>query len=252
MSDYDSYAVVRQDGLAGLRSLARGSVGLVLSDLPSGETRAAFDRPPSLPDFWSAVWRALRDDGAAVLMASRIQFAAALIASQPAAFRYDLIWHKSIAVGFLNARHRPLKAHEFILVFSRKQGIYNPQMTTGHRPISTNGVRGALGSENYGTGQAVDAEGRPRGIARAGATDRFPRSVLTYGSIGIRDKRRRHPQQKPVDLLRWCVRSYSNPGELVVDPYAGSGASGEAAKLEGRRFFGWDTDPRFGTETAAE
>jgi len=242
----ETHLVDLGDGLAGLRSLDRGSVGLVLSDLPSGETLAAFDRPPSFPEFWSAAWHALRDDGVAVLMASRIQFAAAAIASQPAAFRHDLIWHKSIAVGFLNVRHRPLKAHEFILVFSRKHGIYNPQMTTGHRPISTNGGRGALGSENYGTGQAVDAEGRPRGVARAGATDRFPRSVLTYGSIGIRDKRRRHPQQKPVDLLRWCVRSYSNPGDLVVDPYAGSGATGEAAVAEGRSFRGWDTDPRFG------
>jgi hypothetical protein len=237
------------DGLDGLRSLPLGSVALVLSDLPSGETRARFDRPPPLPEFWESVWGALRPDGVAVLMASRLQFAASLIASEPSAFRYDLIWHKSIAVGFLNARHRPLKAHEFLLVFSRSGGTYNPQMSTGHPPISTNGGRGALGSENYGTGQAVDAEGRPRGIARAGATDRFPRSVLTFGSIGIRDKRRRHPQQKPSELLRWCVRTYSNPGDLVVDPYAGSGSTGEACEVEGRLFRGWDSDPRFGIET---
>jgi hypothetical protein len=235
------------DGLAGLRSLIPGSVGLVLSDLPSGETRAPFDRAPSLPEFWPAVWHALRGDGVAVLMASHIRFAASLIASQPDAFRCDLIWSKSIAVGFLNARHRPLKAHEFLLVFARKQGTYHPQMTQGHRPVSTNGGRGALGSTNYGTGQAVDAEGHPRGVARAGATDRYPRSVLTFGSVGIRDNRRCHPQQKPVDLLQWCVRSYSNPGDLVVDPYAGSGSTGMAAALEGRRFRGWDSDSRFGS-----
>lgn len=243
MSNYDSYAVVRQDGLAGLRSLARGSVGLVLSDLPSGETRAAFDRSPSFPDFWSAVWRALRDDGAAVLMASRIQFALSLIESQPDAFRYDLIWHKSIAGGFLNARHRPLRAHEFVLVFSRSQSTYNPQMRQGVWPMHAAKRRRSTG-ENYGACVG--------GQTRTGATDRYPWSVLTFASLGQRDARRKHPQQKPVDLLRWCVRTYSNPGELVVDPYAGSGASGEAAKLEGRRFFGWDTDPRFGTESAAE
>lgn len=250
MSDYDSYAVVRQDGLAGLGSLAKGSVGLVLSDLPSGETRAAFDRPPSFHDFWSAVWRALRDDGAAVLMASRIQFAAALIASQPEAFRYDLIWHKSIAGGFLNARTRPLRAHEFVLVFSRSQSTYNPQMREGLPPVSRAGAisrAGISSGENYGRTGDADA-----GKSRFGATDRYPWSVLPFKSIGQRDPVRRHPQQKPVDLLRWCVRTYSNPGDLVVDPYAGSGASGEAAKLEGRRFFGWDTDPRFGTEMAAE
>ena len=236
------------DGLVGLRSIQEGSAGMVLSDLPSGETRARFDRPPPLPEFWSAAWRALRSDGVVALMASRFAFAMAIVASEPRAFRYDLVWHKSIAVGFLNVRHRPLKAHEFVLVFSRTRGTYNPQKTTGHRPIHTNGGRGALGSENYGTGQAVDTAGRPRGLARAGATDRFPRSVLTFGSVGIRGACRRHPQQKPVDLLRWCVRSYSNPGDLVVDPYAGSGSVGLACAAEGRSFRGWDSDPRFGSQ----
>ena len=99
------------DGLAGLRSLPLGSVGLVLSDLPSGETRAEFDQPPALSEFWPVVWGALREDGIAVLMASRIQFASSLIASQSKHFRYDLVWHKSIAGGFLNAKSRPLRAH---------------------------------------------------------------------------------------------------------------------------------------------
>jgi site-specific DNA-methyltransferase (adenine-specific) len=232
------------DGLAGLRSLRPGSVGLVLSDLPSGETRAEFDRSPPFPEFWSAVWGALRDNGAAVLMASRLQFAAALVASQADAFRYDLIWHKSIAGGFLNARHRPLRAHEFVLVFSRSQSTYNPQMRQGLEPVHSNAGRGSSG-ENYGA-SGGDGAGR----SRAGKTDRFPWSVLVFASLGTRDPRRRHPQQKPVDLMRWCIRSYSNPGDLVVDPYAGSGASGEAAEAEGRAFLGWDTDPRFGTKTA--
>ena len=228
------------DGLAGLRSLAPGSVGLVLSDLPSGETRAEFDRAPPLPEFWSSVWGALRPDGIAVLMASRIQFAAALIASQPNAFLYDLIWHKSIAGGFLNARHRPLRAHEFVLVFSRERGIYNPQMRQGLEPVHANAVRPSSG-ENYGP-SGGDGAGR----ARTGATDRHPWSVLPFASIGTTDKARRHPQQKPEPLMAWCVRSYSRPGDLVVDPYAGSGSAGRAAVAEGRRFRGWDSDPRFG------
>ena len=80
------------DGIDGLRSLKKGSVGLVLSDLPSGETRAKFDRPPPLPALWSAVWDALRSDGIACFIASRFTFAAQLVTSQPDAFRYDLIW----------------------------------------------------------------------------------------------------------------------------------------------------------------
>jgi site-specific DNA-methyltransferase (adenine-specific) len=234
------------DGLAGLRSLPAASVALVLSDLPSGETRAEHDRPPDFAVLWPAIWHALRPDGVAVLMASNLRFAARLLESQPRRFRYDLVWNKSIAVGFLNARHRPLKAHEHVLVFSRAVGTYHPQRTNGHGPIHTNGGRGALGSANYGIGQAVDAEGRPLGVSRAGATDRYPRSVLAFGSLGIRDRRRRHPQQKPVDLLRWCVRTYSDAGDLVADPYAGSGSTGEAARAEGRGFRGWDVNPRYG------
>lgn len=234
------------DGLTGLLSLPAGSVGLVLSDLPSGETQAPYDRPPELDAMWPAVWHALRPDGIAVLMASNLRFAAALLASQERRFRYDLVWHKSIAVGFLNARHRPLKAHEHVLVFSRKVGTYHPQRSTGHGPIHTNGGRGALGSVNYGTGQAVDARGWPLGKSRAGATDRWPRSVLAFGSVGIRDRARKHPQQKPEDLLRWCVRTYSRPGDLVADPYAGSGSTGVAARAEGRAFRGWDVNARYG------
>lgn len=225
------------DGLAGLRSLTPNSVALVLSDLPSGETCAPFDQSPPLADFWTAVWQALRPDGLAVLMASRIQFAASLIESQPRAFRYDLIWHKSIAGGFLNAKRRPLRAHEFVLVFSRKLGVYNPQMRTGLSPVHANGGRASMG-ENYGAASG--------GRSRAGATDRHPWSVLQFASVGTTDSRRVHHQQKPEDLMRWLVRTYSRPADLVVDPYAGSGSTGLACAAEGRRFRGWDIDPRFG------
>lgn len=243
------------DGVAGLESVQPGIVGLVLSDLPSGETRADYDRPPDFARFWPAVWRALRPNGVAVVMASSLRFAADVLASQPRAFRYDVVWNKSIAVGFLNARHRPLRAHEFVLVFSRTAGTYHPQRTHGHAPISTNGEsRAAYGSDNYGIRRTAVAPDRPRpqGGARTGATDRYPRSVLSFGSVGIRCRTRTHPQQKPEELLRWCVRTYSDPGDLVVDPYAGSGSAGRAALAEGRRFVGWDVNPRFGAERSLE
>lgn len=232
-------SVALGDGLEGLRSLERGSVALVLSDLPSGETRAATDRRPSLDALWPAVWHSLRDDGAAVFMASCFTFAAALVASQPDAFRYDLIWHKSIAGGFLNATRRPLRAHEFVLVFSRSQTTYNPQMRQGVGAIHQNYGRGSTG-ENYGAAGG----GRTRK-----STDRYPWSVLPFASVGTSAKCRSHHQQKPVDLLRWCVRTYSNAGDLVVDPYAGSGSTGVACDAENRLFLGWDNDPRFGIET---
>jgi len=240
-----SNPVVLGDGLAGLRSLSKGSVSLILSDLPSGETRATFDQPPPLSQFWAAAWDALKPEGLAVLMASRIRFAAALIASEPEAFRYDLIWHKSVAGGFLNARYRPLRAHEFVLVFARAASTYNPQMRQGLSPVHANAGRHSSG-ENYGP-SGGDGAGR----ARTGATDRYPWSVLPFASIGTTSPTRRHPQQKPEELLRWCVRTYSQPGDLVVDPFAGSGSSAVAALAEGRDFVGWDSNPRFGGLSAS-
>ncbi len=225
------------DGIEGLCSLEGGSVSLLLSDLPSGETQAEFDTPPDLERFWAAAWHALKPDGVAVLMASSFRFAARVIESQSARFRYDLIWRKSLATGHLNAKHRPLRAHEFLLVFARTTSTYRPQMTSGHTPMHAMTQRNA--GENYGaTNKAIPSN--------AGATDRYPISVLEFASVGTSSKERTHPQQKPEPLLRWCVRTYSNSDELIVDPYAGSGSAGRAAFAEGRRFIGWDSSPRFG------
>lgn len=239
-------------GLAGLESLGPGSVGLVLSDLPSGETSAPHDVVPDLARFWAATWAALRPGGNAVLMASSIRFAARLIESETARFRYDLVWSKSVATGFLNAAQRPLRSHEFVLVFwrERERGTYHPQMRETGVPISAN-TRGALApgalaaprreyaGTNYGRGTSGTR-------SRAGATTRFPTSTLSFGSVPSRSKQRRHHQQKPVPLLRYLVETYSDPGELVVDPFAGSASTGAACRDAGRTWIGWDTNPDHG------
>lgn len=225
------------DGCTGMLGLEKGLASLVLSDLPSGETQAEFDKTPDLPKLWAGIWHCLKEDGIAVLMASSFRFADLLFNSQKEHFRYDLVWHKSLASGFLNAARAPLRAHEFILVFSRVPGIYTPQMSQGASPIHA--ARRISLSENYGDQSGVSC-------ARKGATDRYPVSVLEFGSLGTSSPNRIHPQQKPVPLLRWLIRTYSRPGELVVDPCAGSGSTGVAATEEGRSFVGWDISSRFG------
>lgn len=234
-----SARVLLGDGIEGLNSLAPHSVSLLLSDLPSGQTRASFDKAPDFTRLWPAIWRCLEPGGACVLMASSLLFAMEVIQSQRSAFRYDWIWHKSLGTGHLNARKRPLRAHEFVLVFSeRAEHAYAPQLwTSDRRPIQPN--QRTSHSENY--------DGHTRVThSRAGATNRYPISVLPFGSVGTSSPDRRHPQQKPVDLLRYLVRTYAREGGLVVDPYAGSGSAGVAAEREGRCFLGWDSDPRFG------
>jgi DNA modification methylase len=224
------------DGIAALHGLSEHSTALILSDLPSGQTRAAFDVVPDLPALWEGIWHALTHNGTVVLMASCLRFASEVIRSQAKYFRYDLIWSKSVATGFLNAAHAPLRAHEFILIFSKRAGTYHPQMEQGASPIHA--ARRKSQGENYGECRSTRS--------RAGATDRYPVSVLEFASVGTSAKERVHPQQKPVPLLRWLIRTYSDPGDWVVDPFAGSGSTGVAALAENRHFMGWDLSPRFG------
>jgi len=228
--------IILGDGISEMYNLPEGCASLVLSDLPSGETRAKFDIKPDLFLMWKSIWHVLKDNGIAVLMASSFRFAKELSDSS-IYFRYDLIWSKSIATGFLNSKRRPLRSHEFILVFSKEQGIYHPQMVQGATPIHA--ARRRSHGENYGP-MTKSTE------SRAGATDRYPTSILEFGSVGTTNKKRRHPQQKPEDMLRWLIRTYSDEGDLVVDPFAGSGSAGIAAFSENREFIGWDSDPRFG------
>ena len=229
--------VILSNALDGLRSLTPGSVALVLSDLPSGETQAEFDTRPDMASLWGAVWTAATPAAWVVFLCSSLRFAAHVLASQEKHFRHDLIWHKSLATGHLNARRAPLRAHEFVLCFNRQtSATFNPQMLEGASPIHR--ARRTSHGENYGEITRVTE-------SRAGATDRYPTSVLHFASVGTSSKQRVHPQQKPVPLLRWLIRAYTNPNGLVVDPYAGSGSTGEAARNEGRRFVGFDSCPRF-------
>jgi site-specific DNA-methyltransferase (adenine-specific) len=167
------------------------------------------------------------------MMAANLRFAAEVLAVAPKWYRYELIWEKSRAGGFLNARRRPLNAHEHILVFGG--GQYRPQMTLGCQPIHANSGRRGTGA-NYG-----DAQG---GKARAGATDRFPRSVLGFASVGTTAAHRIHPQQKPIALMRYLVRTYSRPGQIVADPFSGSGVVGAACGAESREFVGWEINAK--------
>ena len=225
------------DAVQGLHSLQKESVSLLLSDLPSGETRAPFDKKADLKNLWPATWTALKPTGIACFMASSLKFASELRASQLRSFRYEIIWRKSLATGHLNARTRPLRSHEYILLFWRKGSTcYHPQMWESDHPIHA-ATQTSLG-QNYGPRTKVAR-------SRAGATDRYPISVLDFASVGTSASDRIHPQQKPIKLMKWLIATYSQPGDLVVDPYAGSGSTGLATEQLGRRFIGFDSCPRF-------
>lgn len=161
-------------------------------------------------------------------------FGSDLIQSQRKLFRYEWIWRKNLGTGFLNAKKMPLKCHENILVFYRRLPTYNPQFTEG-KPYSRGGTHA---TPNYHGGKTLYME------RKVDTDKRYPRDILKYNSQPVANLSF-HPTQKPVDLLEYLIKTYSNEGELILDATMGSGSTGVAAVNTGRRFIGFETEEKF-------
>lgn len=177
----------------------------------------------------------IKDNGAIVLFAVK-PFSAQLIMSNPKMYRYDIIWSKNKSTGFLNAKRMPLRSHEEILVFYKKLPTYNPQKTTGHKPTNSYTKHTSDGS-NYGKTR--------QGITGGGNTDRYPTSILEIPVMNNDDKDKFHPTQKPVKLLEWLVKTYTNENEIVLDTCMGSGTTAVACKNTDRQFIGFELDKEY-------
>jgi site-specific DNA-methyltransferase (adenine-specific) len=227
--------VVQGDYHEALEAIPTGQVDLLVTDLPYGQTRNAWDTAPDLKVLWAQWRRILKPNGAAVFTGYG-EFSARLILSAPDLYRYSLVWRKNKATGFLNAKKQPLRIHEDVLVFYRKQPTYNPQKTTGHRPSNSCTRLAERGSTNY------NQKGRRTHVNHGGATDRYPTSVLSFAVVNNDDPVRQHVAQKPVALGEWIVATYTNEGDTVVDCAVGSGSFLVAAARLGRRWWGCDID----------
>lgn len=214
-------------------SLPSGSADMVLSDVPYGQTKNTWDVPIPFAPMWEQLNRIAKPNAAIVLMAAQ-PFASKLVCSNLRDFRYDLIWKKNKATGFLNAKKQPLRIHEHALVFYRKPPTYEPQMTTGHKP--GNYARRVKHSTNYGVQTPTEY---------GGSTERYPTSVIEIPIINNDDPDKRHPTQKPVDLMAWFIRSYTARGQTVLDFAAGSGTTAIAALREGRRYICIEQQPDY-------
>lgn len=195
------------DCLELMNRIPNSSIDMVLSDLPYGTTRCRWDTPINLQELWEQYRRVVKENGAIVLFSAQ-PFTTELIGSNKAMYRYEWIWRKTQPSGFMNAKKMPLRAHENIEIFYRKPPTYNPQMTHGHqrKTATAYGTRESDGSSCYG---------REERNYTYDSTDRYPVDVLQY-STGDKAKRL-HPTQKPVDLLEYLVKTYTNPGETVLD-----------------------------------
>lgn len=201
------------------------SVDMVLCDLPYGTTQNKWDSVIDLEKLWKVYNRVVKPNGAIVLTSQGI-FTAKLIISNEQHFKYKLAWEKSKPTNFLNAKKQPLRKHEDVCVFYRKQPTYNPQMSEG--VAYDKGVRKDQLSGSYG-------DFKPRHVKSDG--ERYPTDVI-YFKTAESEGTVWHPTQKPVDLGRYLIRTYTKPGDLVLDNSFGSGSFLVAAALEGRDFCG--------------
>lgn len=206
------------------------SVELILADLPYGTTKCKWDVKIDLDKLWPHYKRI---SCGAILLFAQTPFDKVVGASNLPMLRYEWVWEKTHATGHLNARRMPMKAHENILVFYSKLPKYNPQKTHGHKR-KTATKRGDA-TQVYG-GQSFDE------IAYD-STERFPRSVIQFPSD--KQKFQLHSTQKPIDLCRYFIRTYTDPGDTVLDNVMGSGSTGVAAVMEGREFIGIEKSPEY-------
>jgi site-specific DNA-methyltransferase (adenine-specific) len=220
--------LVHGDCLTILPALPANSIDLVCADPPYEATRNPWDAAIPFDAMWRELWRVCR--GAVVLTAMQ-PFSSALVMSQVQHFKHEWVWHKNKATGHLNAKKAPMRAHEVALVFCRGALPYFPQMTDGHEP-GHYAVRRTF-TPNYGAQVPTEY---------GGSTQRYPRSVIDFPIVNNDDPKKVHPTQKPVELFEYLIRTYSEPGQVVLDFCMGSGTTGVAAVAAGREFIGIEKD----------
>ncbi len=214
-----------------LKRIETGSVDLLLQDTPFGVTQNYWDKKPDFEIMWKE-WKRIVKDNTAFIFFGTQPFVSELILSNLSMFRYDIIWYKALGTGHLNANKMPMRNHEHILVFYNKLPTYNPQMRTGRMRMK--GSKKGSTTTNYG-----------KFNGKVSVNDQyFPQSVIDF-SNGDRTKENEHPTQKPINLIRYLIRTFSNEGDVVFDGYSGSGTTAVACIEENRNFIGSELDSNY-------
>jgi site-specific DNA-methyltransferase (adenine-specific) len=202
------------------------SIDLILTDPPYGVTACSWDKRPDIDLMWREFNRIIKPNGAIIITATQ-PFATEVINANRKFFRYDLVWVKNAPVGFLNANRMPLRQHELLLVFYKKLPAYHPQKVPGKIYKHKAGTHSSAVYNQITTSASESAE-------------RYPTSVLHFSRDTGPGKK--HPTQKPKALFEWVVKSYTEKGCLVFNPYMGSGTTAISAISTGRDFIGFETD----------
>lgn len=220
------------DCLDVMPTLAAGSVDMVLADLPYGTTACKWDSVIPFEPLWREYRRIAKPNAAIVLTASQ-PFTTALIASNMKEFRYCWVWDKKVASNSQLAKKQPLKIHEDVCVFSSSPHVYRPQ-----------GIRECAVEKSN--------KNRDKGVGHIGSTSKrdvfvqtqtgYPKSIIAFAPHNIA---KIHPTQKPVALMEYLIRTYTNEGDTVLDNTMGSGTTGVACVRTSRNFIGIERDPGY-------
>ena len=221
--------LIKGDCLERMKEIPSGSIDMILADPPYGTTACKWDSIIPLEPMWEQLKRIIKPNGAIVMTASQ-PFTSAVVMSNPRMFKYSLVWKKSQSTGHLNAWKMPMRAHEDILVFYKKLPTYNPELkdkpAANIRPITNRTKK----TDCYGD-HKLDSHKCP-------PDKTMPNSILQFNNA----QGNKHPTQKPVELMEYLIKTYTNEGETVLDFTMGSGSTGVAAKNLNRNFIGIELD----------
>ena len=223
--------LIHGDCLEEMKGIPDGSVDMILTDPPYGTTACKWDAVIPLDLMWEQLKRIIKPNGAIVMTASQ-PFTSALVMSNPKMFRYCWVWEKTLFSNFALVKKQPAKKHEDIVVFYSKQPIYNPQMGKGIPYIDKPRAR-TMGVIN-------DAVPMKKAINNKGT--RYPSSVQKFSNGNNGNV---HPTQKPVALMEYLIKTYTDEGETVLDFTMGSGTTGVACKNLNRDFIGIEKDEEY-------
>lgn len=224
----------QMDCLEGMKLIPDKSIDMILCDLPYGTTRNKWDSVIPLDKLWEQYQRVIKDNGAIVLTSAE-PFTSMLVTSNIKMFRYDIIWEKQKGSDPLNAKRKPLRSHENILVFYKKLPTYNPQFEYGEPYIRKGDC--SVKSNNFNKANVVRDLGSEDG-------KRYPKTVIKFSNEGMNSKNL-HPTQKPLKLFEWLLKTYSNEGEVILDNCLGSGTTAVACELNNRKWIGFETEQEY-------
>lgn len=225
--------LIQGECLEEMSKLESGSIDMVMCDPPYGTTACKWDSIIPLEPMWEQLKRIIKPNGAIVMTASQ-PFTSVVVSSNLKMFRYCWVWEKDNHTNFLNIKKQPAKRHEDIVVFYKRQPTYNPQMWEG-RPSNNSSSRVNVKRDYLG----ADFEDRP--VIKT--NKKYPKSIVKFSGMG-RGKAI-HPTQKPVALMEYLIKTYTNEGETVLDFTMGSGTTGVACKNLNRSFIGIEMDHKY-------